>query len=1126
MAKFFIHRPVLAIVVSLVILLAGAVCIPNLPIAQYPQICPPVIQVEADYTGANSQVLEETVASCIEQQINGAEGMLYMRSICSNNGHYTLQITFDLSRDQDLAMVDVQNRLSQANPLLPSEVVQSGVTVKKQSTQQLLYITLYSNDGSRDDLFVSNYCTINVIDQLARLNGVGSVAIMVGQRDYSMRLWIRPDVLSKLGVTVDDIVNAVQSQNVQAAAGSIGDPPQASGLTFQYPVNVKGRLITPEEFGNVVIRTQPNGAFLRVRDVARVELGASNYSTDGLFNGGPSVLIAIYQQPSANAVVLAQDVKSKMQELAKQFPSGLKYTIAYDATVFVTKSIEEVVQTLFEAIVLVLVVVFIFLGNFRATIVPILAVPVSLVGTFAGFAALGFSINLLTMFGLVLAVGIVVDDAIVVVEAVELHIEHGLSPVEATEKAMDEVSGPVVAIALVLCAVFVPVAFMGGMTGIMYKQFAITLAVSVMLSALVALTMTPALCALLLRPRTGKGIIEFLFGWFFKGFNAVFDWFCKGYVGIVRFLLHNFIVSIVVIGAVYYGAYHFATTTPTGFIPMEDQGIFMVSCTLPSGASLERTRAVVKKIDKIVSSHKQAVKCTIGLVGYNLLQGNMASNGGAIIGMLNDWDVRKDPKNQLAGLIESVTKETASIDEATIVVFSPPAVPGLGTSSGVTMEFQDRASGEIMDMYKAAKGYIATVNAKQDIFRMAYTMFNPAVPMLKVDIDRDKLQNMGIPVRSAFLGMQINLGGYFINQFNQFGRTWRVFIQAESQYRRDPSDIGSIYLRNGDGAMVPLSTVSTVTNITGPEVTLRYNLYRAIEINADAKTGVSTGQAIEGMEKLAEKLPQGYGYDWTGMAYQEKMASGQTTMILALGLIFVFLFLAAQYESWGIPFAVLLSMPTVVLGALFGIQYIGMDMNIYVQIGVLMLIGLSAKNAILIVEFAKANYDNGMDLVEATVEGARLRFRPILMTSFAFILGVVPLAQAEGASAVCRRALGTSVMSGMLAATLIGIFIIPVLYVFVQGFVSFITGETRRRAEAAKAAEEGKKAEPAALQAENKTEAAKDEAGAAKAEKTAKSESVKAEGRKDGAGGKSEAEKPNTETAKSEKAEADTSSDK
>lgn len=1041
MARFFIHHPVFAIVISLVILIAGAICIPNLPISQYPEICPPVIQVEADYTGANAQVLEETVASCIEQQVNGAEGMLYMRSICSNTGHYTLQITFDLSRDQDMAMVDVQNRLSKATPLLPSEVTQSGVSVKKQSTQQLLFISVYSEDGSRDDLFLSNYCVINVIDQLARINGVGSVAIMVGQRDYSMRLWIKPDVLAKLQVTVDDIVNAIQTQNVQAAAGTIGLPPQPSGVEFQYPVSVKGRLTTPDEFGNVIIRTQPDGGFLRVRDVARVELGAQDYQTEGTLNGKSSVMIAIYQQPSANAVLLAREVKAKMAELSKTFPTGLNYIVAYDSTIFVLKSIEEVVKTLIEAIVLVLIVVFVFLGNLRATVVPILAVPVSLVGTFAGFAILGFTINLLTMFALVLAVGIVVDDAIVVVEAVELHIEQGLEPMAATEKAMDEVSGPVMAIALVLCSVFVPVAFMGGMTGVMYQQFAVTLAVSVLLSALVALTMTPALCAMILRSRAKKDLVDYLFGWFFKGFDIVFGWVRNIYVVIVRFMIKHALVSLLVLAGIYYGAYHYMTTTPTGFIPLEDQGIVMVSCTLPPGASLERTRHVVNEVSQLIQkNHHSAVEYTMTLVGYNLLQGSLSSNAGAVIASLRDWDLRPEKKDQALPLLAEITEETAHIDEAMIVAFTPPAVPGLGTVSGVTLEFQDRAGGEILPLYAATQGYIKEVLAQKGVFASAYTAFNPAVPMLNVEIDRDKLQNLQIPVRSAFLAMQINLGGYYINQFNQFGRTWRVMMQAESQYRRTPQDIGSLYLRSNTGAMVPLSTVSNVTSTTGPDIVMRYNLYRSIEVNATAATGISSGQAMATMEEVASKLPNQYGYEWTSMAYQEKVASGQTGMILALGLTFVFLFLAALYESWGIPFAVILSMPTVVLGALLGVHWAQMDLNIYVQIGMLMLVGLSAKNAILIVEYAKANYDRGIELVEATVEGASVRFRPILMTSFAFILGVVPLARATGASAVCRQSLGISVLAGMAAATLLGVFVIPVLYVWVQSLVNWLTG--------------------------------------------------------------------------------------
>ncbi|MBQ7529372.1 efflux RND transporter permease subunit [bacterium] len=1041
MAKFFIHRPVLAMVISLVILIAGAVCIPNLPIAQYPDICPPVIQVVASYTGANAQVLEETVASPIEQQVNGCEGMLYMRSICTNQGTYILQITFDLSRDQDLAMVDVQNRVSQASPLLPVEVSQAGVSVKKQSTQNLVYISLYSEDGSRDSLFLSNYATINIIDQLARINGVGSASIMVGQRDYSMRLWVQPDKLAKLGVTCDDIISAVQSQSVQAAAGSIGDPPQPPGVAFTYPVNVHGRLTSPEEFGNIIISSaKKNSSFLRVRDVATTELGASTYNSSGERDAKESLIIAVYQQPSANGVALAQEIKAKMKELSKNFPSGVNYEITYDSTIFVTKSIEEVVHTLFEAIVLVLIVVLVFLGNLRATAIPILAVPVSLVGTFAGFALMGFSINLLTMFGLVLAVGIVVDDAIVVVEAVELHIEHGLSPIEATEKAMSEVSGPVVAIALVLCAVFVPVAFMGGMTGVMYKQFAITLSVSVVLSALVALTMTPALCAIILKPRKE---LRGPFGWFVNAFNGIFKWMTDIYVFLVRWSIKLVIPAAVLIAATYFGAYWMLTHTASGFIPNEDMGTVMISINLPSGASLERTAKAVEKVEAMAHKYP-GVEHTLSLIGYNVIQGNQASNSGAVILVLKDWDERKKDSESAESIAMQIQKETSDLAEAQVIAICPPPVPGLSQTGGVTLELQDRSGGEIPALAQASNGYIGQVN-KSGAVSMAYTLFNPSVPMLDVEVDRDKLINMGIPVSSAFTAMQVNLGGYYINQYNQFGRTWRVYMQADSKYRRNPSYIGCLYLRTSSGAMMPLSNVSSISEVTGPDVLIRYNLYRAVEINAEPAPGKSSGETIAAMEKMADSsLPQGYGYDWTSTAFQEKQASGQTVQILVLGLVFVFLFLAAQYESWGVPFAVLLSMPTVILGALVGIHIIGMDMNIYVQIGVLMLIGLSAKNAILIVEYAKANFDSGMDLIEATVEGARLRFRPILMTSFAFIMGVVPLAKAVGASAVCRRALGTSVMCGMLAATILGILIIPSLYVFVQGTINLFSGKKNK----------------------------------------------------------------------------------
>ncbi|MBQ7568831.1 efflux RND transporter permease subunit, partial [bacterium] len=824
--------------------------------------------------------------------------------------------------------------------------------------------------------------------------------------------------------------------------------------------------------------------------------------------------------PDANAVELAEEMRSRMDEIAQNFPTGVNYEVTYDSTIFVKKSIEEVVKTLFEAIELVLIVVLVFLGNFRATLIPILAVPVSLVGTFAGFAALGFTINLLTMFGLVLAVGIVVDDAIVVVEAVELHIEEGLSPMEATEKAMDEVSGPVVAIALVLCAVFVPVAFMGGMTGTMYKQFAVTLAVSVMLSALVALTMTPALCAIILKPRNAaKGPITKVFDAFFGIFNKCFSWLTSIYVFIVRWCIKLVVPALLLLALIYGGAYELMTTTATGFIPNEDMGNVSICATLPDGASLERTNAVCQRINAAVRKHS-AVEHTICLVGYNIIQGNFASNGCAVIAVLKDWDERPDSKDNAQVLAHTFQAELKDIHEATIMCVCPPPVPGLSQTGGVTMELQDRAGGSVQNLAQYTNAFC--MDAMQNkAASMAYTFFRPSVPIINVDVDRDKLMGLGIPIKSAFTAMQVNLGGYFINQFNDLGRTWNVYLQADSQYRRTPSDIGSIYLRTKNNAMVPLSNVSTVSETTGPDVLIRYNLYRAAEVNAEPIPGRSSGQTIAAMEELGKKLPQGYGYEWTSTAYQEKLSSGQTTQILGLGLAFVFLFLAAQYESWGVPFAVLLSMPTVIFGALIGVNLAGMDMNIYVQIGMLTLVGLSAKNAILIVEYAKANYEKGMDLVDATVEGARLRFRPILMTSFAFIMGVVPLARAVGASAVCRKALGISVMSGMLAATILGIVVIPALYVFVQKIINIFTGDTRKvkactpendkvpaasnadgKAEQ-KAKPEAKETAKAEAKPEAKANAKAEAAAEAKAPNAADKPKSEAEAPKDKAGNKS-----------------------
>ncbi|MBI3927324.1 MAG: multidrug efflux RND transporter permease subunit [Armatimonadetes bacterium] len=1035
MAKFFLHRPVFAIVVSLVILLAGGLAIPSLPIAQYPPITPPTIVVSANYTGADARTVAETVAEPIEEQVNGSEHMLYMQSKSTNDGRMQLIVTYEVGTDQDLALVDVQNRVNQATSSLPPEVVQSGITVKKQSTTVLMYLTLYSPDNSRDTLFLSNYATLNLTDQLGRINGVGQASIVVGEQDYSMRLWIDPDKLAHLGVTATDISAAVQSQNVQAAAGTIGAPPVPPGQQLQYPVTTRGRLETPREFGNIIVRTQSDGSILRVRDVARVELGAASYSSFGRYNGKPCVPIGIYQITGANALKLSEQVRSTMEEMARSFPPGLAYEVTYDSTDFIEASIEEVIETLFEAIGLVLIVVFVFLGSFRSSLIPMLAVPVSLVGTFAGFSALGFSINLLTLFGLVLAVGLVVDDAIVVVEAVEHHIEQGLSPIQATEKAMEEVQGPVIAIALVICSVFVPVAFLGGITGEMYRQFALTLAVSVVLSALVALTLTPALCTLILRPR---GRMRGPLGWFVNGFNRVFGGVTDIYTAGVRRLLRLWPLALIALGLVYAGAWYFQTRLPTGFIPPEDNGWFVASITLPDGSSLERTNAVIKKVEKVLGE-RPGVQSVLALGGFGMIAGAYGSNYGTVIVVLKPWDERKSKEEQAFSMLRALYAEFRQWPEAAIIVFNPPPIPGLGTSGGVTLEIENRAGRPLEELAQANAQFLEACGRRSELSGTLGTL-HASIPVLDVEVDRDKVLRLGINLNDVFKALQVNLGGLYVNQFNLYGKTWRVFVQAEPRFRVRPSDIGALYVRTAGGNMVPLSNLVRVLRKTGPDLEMRYNLFEGAEVSSNPAAGYSSGQAIEVLEQVAgDVLPSGFGYEWTGTAYQELLSGESQALTLVLGLVFVFLFLAAQYESWGIPFSVLLGLPVAVLGAYAATSLTYPNNNIYTQIGLVMLIGLAAKNAILIVEFAKMKHDHeGLSAGEAAIEGARLRFRPILMTSFALILGVLPLVTASGASAVSRISLGSAVFGGMIAATALGVFFIPVLYALIQGLVDWL----------------------------------------------------------------------------------------
>ncbi|RBP45236.1 HAE1 family hydrophobic/amphiphilic exporter-1/multidrug efflux pump [Roseimicrobium gellanilyticum] len=1039
MAHFFIQRRVFAMVLSILIVLVGYLGLRSLPIARYPNMTPPTIQVTATYPGASSKVVEETVTTPLEQEINGAEDMIYMSSSSTSDGQCSIKVTFKVGKNIDDAAVDVQNRVARAQPKLPADVTKNGITVTKQSPDMLLVFALSSPDGTYDDLFLNNYAFLNLQSELARVQGVGAVQIFT-QKDYSMRVWLQPDKLAKLGLTANDVSRALQEQNVQAAAGQIGSPPAAKGAEFQFSVNVKGRLVDPEEFGDIVILTLQDGTVVRIRDVARTELGGKDYTSFGRINGSPAALIGIFQLPTANALDTANAAKARMDLLAESLPPGMKVAVSFDTTKFVTASIEEVLHTLLEAFVLVVVVVFVFLGNWRATLIPMLAVPVSLIGTFAIFGPLGFSINTLTLFALVLAIGLVVDDAIVVVEAVEHHIEKGLSPLQATQRAMTEVSGPVIAIALVLCSVFVPVSFMGGITGKLYQQFAITLSVSVLISALVALTLTPALCVMLLRHRNpSKGPV----GRALAAFNRFFDRVTGTYVSICRRLIRFGIISVVLLAAIYLGAVGLLKRLPTSFLPDEDMGYIFVVTTLPDGASQERTDRVLRKVEDILKQ-TPGVSDVITIGGLNLLSGARSSNSGACIVSLKDWSERTKPEEQVAHIVPSVYAKVSQIPEAMIIPTSPPPIQGLGNAGGVQFELQDRSGRTPEELQQVADQFLGAVSQKPGIAR-AFTFYSTRVPQLSVDLDRDKIKTLGIPLDSVFGALQSYLGGLYVNDLTLFGRSFQVKVQAEPSYRMNPEDINNIYVRSADGSMVPFSTFAKVESATGADLLPHYNVYRNAEITASAAPGFSSGQVISTMEQVAkEQLPDGYGYEWTGTALQEKQAGGQQTTILALALLFVFLVLAAQYESWAVPFAVLFGLPIGVFGAFLGAWLRGLTNDVYVQIGLVMLIGLAAKNAILIVEFAKVRRENGMDIEEAALEGAKLRLRPIVMTSLAFILGVVPLVLSSGAGAASRQSLGTAVCFGMTTATVVGVFFIPWLYVVVQRLAEKISGPPKK----------------------------------------------------------------------------------
>lgn len=1036
MAHFFIERPIFAMVIAIIIVIVGAVAIPSLPIATYPEVVPPVVQIVANYRGGNSQDLEKTVAQPIEQQLVGLDGMLYFFSRSSNDGTLTIDVTYQLGTDIDLATVKTQNKVNLALPVLPPEVQRVGVTVKKVSSAFLAAIAVTAPDGRYDSLFLNNYATINLVDKIGSLPGVGDTRLAASQ-NYGMRIWVDPDKMAKLGITATDINSAIQAQNRQNPAGAIGQPPVPNGTDFQYPVNASGRLLDPQQFGDIIVRAQPDGSFLRVKDIARTELGAEDYKTFSRFNRKPASLVIVYLAPGANAVETMNRVKAYLEEAKKSFPSGVDYVVGYDATKFVRAAISDVVQTLFEAVILVIIVVFLFLQNWRATLIPLLTVPVSIIGTFALFPLLGFSINMTSMFGLVLAIGIVVDDAIVVVEAVQLNIDSGMSSKEATIKAMHEVSGPVVAIAFILGAVFIPVAFLGGISGQIYRQFALTIAASVMLSAFNALSLSPALSALILKPKSeSKGLLARFFG----KFNQAFEWTTNKYLAGVKTLIRRSALALVALGVFFLAVGGLFKLLPTGFLPDEDQGVFFVAVRLPDGASLERNLRVVEKAENAVRD-LPGVAAVTTFGGLDITTSTTNSNVSTIIVTLKPWEERQAENLSLQAILGQAQRRFFGIEDAIIFGFGLPPILGLSTTGGFEFMLEDRAGGETAQLADMMNSVTDAARARPELTNVIGG-FRNSIPQFRVDLDNEKTQSLGIPVTNVYDALQTFLGGLYVNDFNRFGRTWRVLLQAEPVFRDHPDDIARFYVRTPGGDMVPLSTLVRVKPVSGPEVIYRYNRFRTAKIIGGPAPGYSSGQAASAMEAVARQvLPQGFGYEWTGTVYQQRLSEGKEGFTFGFAGVLVFLFLAALYESWAIPFAVVLAVPLGLFGALLAVYSRGFAYDIYTQIGIVTLIGLAAKNAILIVEFAKLRREEGMPVYEATIEAAHLRLRPILMTSFAFILGVVPLAVATGAGASSRRALGTAVFGGMNAATLLAVFIVPVLYFVIQGY-----GERRRAA--------------------------------------------------------------------------------
>ena len=1098
-SRFFIDRPIFASVLSIVITLAGGISLFTLPVTQYPEITPPTVEVSAVYPGANAQVVADTVAAPVEQQVNGVEDMLYMSSQCTNDGVYRLTVTFHPGTDLNLAQVLVQNRVALAQPILPALVTRRGVTVKKKSPSVLMIVNLFSPDGTRDNLYLSNYATIQLRDELSRLSGVGDISFL-GQRDYSMRVWLDPDRMAGRNLSATDVVTAIEQQNAQVAAGQIGQPPAAKGQVFQYTMSTLGRLTDDQQFDQMILRSDAEGRIIRIRDVARSELGALGYDQLCTLDKSPSVALSVYQLPGSNALETANSVKQKMEELKLRFPAGLEYSIVYDTTPFIQESVDEVFHSLRDAIILVALVVLVFLQGWRAAVIPLVAVPVAIVGTFAALAAAGFSLNTLTLFGLVLAIGIVVDDAIVVVEAVEHHIEEGMSPRDAAIQAMDEVSGPVIAVGLVLSAVFVPCAFISGIVGQFFRQFALTIAISTVISAFNSLTLSPALAVLLLKPKTqGHGdaiprlglvaafawavyaflnpwlepfvanrfpllppallallpwgaallglvvgwflspLINRLLSWFFRVFNRGFSAVTTGYVGIVGLLMRASVVVLLIYGGLLYATYDLFSRTPTGFIPAQDKGYLLVDVRLPDSASLDRTTEVMRQIEDIAGK-APGVEHTVAIAGQSILLNANAANFGTMYLMLEDFHTRA--KDRLSGETIAARLKTQldeAVQDGVVNILGAPPIDGLGTAGGFKIVIEDRGDNSLNALQSVGQSIVDEGNTTQGLAGV-FTSFRADTPWLSLDVDRTQAKQMGISMAEVFNTLQVYFGSLYVNDFNRFGRTWQVNVQADAKFRMKTDDLKRLKVRNSQGGMVPLAAIASVREISGPVMLNRYNLYPAAIINANAGPETSSGTAIDLLAGVSQKnLAPSMRAEWTELALLQLQAGNTAMYAFILAVVLVFLVLAAQYESWSLPLAVILVVPMCLLCSIAGVIFAHMDINIFTQIGFVVLVGLACKNAILIVEFARSRHEAGVDRFQATLDACKLRLRPIIMTSLAFIFGVVPLVLGEGAGAEMRRTLGTAVFAGMLGVTLFGIFLTPVFFYVIQWIADWRT---------------------------------------------------------------------------------------